>query len=89
MNDLPKVRGLERLGNLSRDLERMIDRHRASRQPIGQRFALDKLEHESVRTVWRALRRIRDTVDGRDVGMAERGEERASRSKRATRSRSA
>ena len=66
MNDALRVRGLEGIDELPRDGECFVDRDGATRQSIGEIFALDELEHQK--------RDVLDPVelmnDG-DVGMIE------------------
>ena len=50
MDDPFLVRGFERLGDLARDRERLLDRHRPRAQPLGERLALDQLHDEEVPT---------------------------------------
>src|SRR6185503_16443780 len=71
MDDATLVRRIERLGNLTRDLDRLIDRQRAlGEQPIGERAALDELEDERTQAV-----ALFDAVDGGDPGMIQGGED--------------
>src|SRR4029453_1112159 len=56
-------------GDLSRDGQRIARRDWPAAQPIGQRLAVDELQHEC----WRAAR-ILETIDGADTRMVERGE---------------
>ena len=49
MNDALLVRGFERLGDLPRDRERLVERERPARDAVGERLALDQLHHERVR----------------------------------------
>ncbi len=46
MDDAGVVGGLQRLGDLSRDWERLIDRDRALRDAVGEGRAFDELENE-------------------------------------------
>ncbi len=69
MHDALLVRGLERVGDLQRDPERILDRQCASPQTIGQRFAFDELHDEEVPAVGHF-----HAVERRDVWMIERGE---------------
>ncbi len=48
MNDPALVRRLERVGDLPRDGQCLVERHAASRDPIGQRRAFDQLQHQRV-----------------------------------------
>ena len=69
MDDALLVRGFEGLRDLLRDRQRVGKRDRAMRDAIGERRALDQLEHERMR---RAA--VLKAVDGGDVWMVERGE---------------
>ena len=42
------VRGLERLGDLPGDGERLVERHRPARDALRERLALDELHDERV-----------------------------------------
>ena len=53
------VRGFQRVGDLARDAQRFVERHRPLR-----RFALDVLHHQVIRA---------DVVERADVGMIQRG----------------
>ena len=46
MNDAELVGGFERLGDLSRDRQRLVERNRTLRDAIGERRALDQLEDQ-------------------------------------------
>ena len=46
MDDPLLVRRFERLGDLLRDRQRFVERHRALRDPIGERRTLDQLQHQ-------------------------------------------
>ena len=70
MDDPFLVRGLERLGDLTGDGERLGDRQRSSTQAIGQRRSLDQFEDQRRDAV-----RFFETVDRADVRVIERGEE--------------
>jgi hypothetical protein len=63
MNDAFLVCRVERLGDLGRDRERLVDRDRALHEAIGQRQPLDELDDEIVRT---------DVVERADFGMVQR-----------------
>src|SRR5207237_9627763 len=69
VNDRLLVRGLERLRDLSRDRQRLVDRDRAARNPIRERLALDQFEYERM-----SLTAVFETVDRGNVRMVERGE---------------
>jgi hypothetical protein len=49
MDDALRVRGVEAVGNLSRDVERLAQADRAVADAILERVALDELEHEPER----------------------------------------
>ena len=77
MNDAALVGEGERVGDLPRDRERVADGNRTGRprkslclHQIGERRALDELEHERGAGVGAILK----AVDVRDVRMVERGE---------------
>ena len=69
MDDPFLVRGLERLGDLACDRERLGNRQRSALQAIGQRRSLDQLEDQRRDAVG-----FFETVDGADVRVIERGE---------------
>ena len=46
MDDALLVRGFERVGDLPRDRERLVCRHRLAGNALGERLALDQLHHE-------------------------------------------
>ena len=46
MDDAGLVRGFQRLGNLARDWQGFVERHRPLRDAVGQRRALDQLEDQ-------------------------------------------
>ena len=48
MDDALLVRGLQRFGDLLRDRQRVGQRERALRDPVGQRRAFDQFEDERV-----------------------------------------
>jgi hypothetical protein len=70
VDDALVVRRFERLGHLLRDRERLVDRERALRDPIGERRAIDELDHESFRRGG-----ILDPINRSDVRMIERREQ--------------
>ena len=70
MDDALLVRGFERLGDLLRDLKRLVDRDRAARNALRQIVALDEFHHER-----RDARALFEAVDGGDVRMIQRGED--------------
>ena len=69
MHDPLLVRRLERPGDLTGDLEALVDRHRPAGDPLGERVALDELEHERLDPS-----RLLEAVDRGDVGVVERRE---------------
>ncbi len=64
------VRGLERLGDLPRDGEGLVERERAALQPFGEVFALDELHDEGADAA-----RLLEAVDRGDVGVLQLGED--------------
>ena len=70
VHDALRVRGFERLRNLSRDRQRLVWRDRPGRDPIGEGWPLDHLEHERRYMIGRL-----EAVDRRDVGMIQRREQ--------------
>ncbi len=69
MNDALLVGGLERLRNLLRDRQCLVDGNRAVPDSVGERRSLDQLHHERGRA-----RALLQAVDGRDVRMVQCGE---------------
>ena len=70
MNDPAFVRGFQRLRDLPRNRQRLIDRTRSARDPLREVFALDQL-HDQCERVARPF----EAVNLRDVRMIERGED--------------
>ena len=70
MDDAVLVRGFERLGDLPRHRQRLVDGEGAARDSIGERRAFDQLHHQRVLAAG-----ILEAVDLRDVRMIERREE--------------
>ena len=68
------MRRFERLGNLLRDRQRLVDRDRALRDPIRQRGPLDQLHDERGE-----CRRFLQAVDRGDVRVIQRRQHLASR----------
>ena len=66
MDDPLLVRRLERLCDLLRDLQRLVNRDRAFRDPIGQRRSVDQLHYKSS-----GVRALLQTIDRRDVRVIE------------------
>ena len=70
MDDALLVRGFERVGDLPRDRQRLVERGSGPGDAIREQgLALDQLHHQ------RAPRRFLEAVDLRDVRMIERGEQ--------------
>ena len=67
MDDAALVRRVEGVRDLSRDGERLGERHRAGRDVLGQRLALDQLEHQCGAAV-----HVLEAVDRADVRVIER-----------------
>ena len=70
MDDPLLVRGLERFGNLVRDVQRLLDRHRPAHETVGERLALDQLHDEQMTTGG-----FLEAVQRGDVRMIQRGED--------------
>ena len=64
---------LERLGDLPRDRQRLVQRNRALRDPIGQRRAHRRAPVRRAPSC--RLQRLFEAVDRRDVGMIQRRQE--------------
>ncbi len=77
MDDPLLVGGFQRLGYLPRDGQRLVQRHRAARDPLRKVFALYELHDQRLRRRPCAGRRDRvfEPVDLRDVGVIQRGED--------------
>ena len=69
MDDPLLVRRFERLGDLPRDRQRLVERDRPVRDPIGERRAFDQLHHQRAHAVG-----VFEAVDVRDVRMVQRRE---------------
>ncbi len=67
MDDAGFVRGVEGIGELPRDVQRLRDRERPGGEPSGQGVALDELEHQR-----RLLAVLDHVIDRRDVRVVER-----------------
>ena len=84
MDDATLVRGVERVGDLSRDREHVVDRqrepprHRLYGKPVRQRASVDELEHQRADAVTLFdpvdLRRYRDDSARRAHGLRARSE---------------
>ena len=70
MDDALLVRRFERVGDLLRDRQRLVDRDRSVRDPIRECRTFDQLHHERTNAA-----RLFETVDAADVGMVQRGED--------------
>ena len=69
MDDPLLVRRFERLGNLLRDRQRLVERDRAARDPLRQILALDQFHDERAHAAG-----FLEAVDVRDVRMVQRRE---------------
>ncbi|HZM95205.1 MAG TPA: hypothetical protein VFB92_17375 [Vicinamibacterales bacterium] len=69
MNDALLVRRFERLGNLLRDRERLIERDRTSSHALREIVSLDQFHHEGSHAP-----ALFEAVDGGDVWVVQRGE---------------
>src|SRR6266550_3842511 len=67
MNDALLVSRFERVGDLSRDRQRLVDRNGSASNSIGERWSLDQLQHQSLYAV-----RFFKAVDRGDVRVIER-----------------
>ncbi len=76
MRDPLTVRLVERVGNLDRVLERVIEREWSLRQSLGQRLAVEVLHHQEVHRLPGAGRRVLapDVVQRADVWMIQCGD---------------
>ena len=70
MDDSLFVRGLERVGDLSRNWQCFLDREWPLRDPISQRRPFDEFEDQRVHGAG-----FFEAVDGADVGMIQGGED--------------
>ena len=70
VDDSLLVRGFERLGDLTADGDRLVQRDRALRDAVGERGAFDELEDERGAAV-----ALFHTIDGCDVRMVQRGKQ--------------
>ena len=69
MHDALLVRGLERVGDLPRDRQRLVERDGATRDALRQVLALDELHHQSDGAAG-----VLEPVDAGDVRVIERRE---------------
>ena len=69
MDDALLLRRFERLGNLFRDGQRLVERDRTTRNALREILALDEFHHQGVRA-----QRLLEAVDRGDVGMIQRRE---------------
>ena len=81
MDDALFMRRFQRLGNLLRDRQRLVDWHRTARDALRQIVALDELHHERAQAV-----ALFETVDRGDRGWFSDARIWASRVNRARRS---
>ena len=70
VNDALLVRRFEGFRDLLRDGQRLVERDRATRQPLRQILALDEFHHQGLDALG-----VFQPVDGRNVRMIQRGED--------------
>ena len=70
VHDAFLVRLFERIGNLARDVTRLVKRQRSPFQTLGEILSLNELEHEEGMTVG-----FLEPMDRRDVGVIQRRED--------------
>ena len=70
MDDSRLMRCLQRLSDLLRNRQRLIQRDRALRDPVGEGRAFDQLQHQRPRPLG-----FLDAVDRGNVGVVEAGED--------------
>ena len=70
MNHPRLVRGLQRLGDLLRNRQRLLQRDRPLSDPVGEGRPLDQLQHQRPRALG-----FLNAVDGGDVRVVEAGED--------------
>ena len=75
MDDALLVRRLERLGDLARDGDRLVDRHRPALQPLGEVLAEDELHDEHVGGRRVGQRDLVERVEVGDARVVERSEQ--------------
>jgi hypothetical protein len=69
MDDAQFVGGLEGVGNLSRDVDGLVDRERGVLEALGERRSFDQLEDERLNAAG-----LREAVNARNVRVIEGGE---------------
>ena len=69
MHDALLVRGLERVGDLLGDRQRLVEWNRAAPNPLREILAVDEFHHER-----RDVPALLESVDARNVWMIQRGE---------------
>jgi hypothetical protein len=69
VDDPLAVRLVERIGDLTGDVERLFDRQRTFVEPLAQRFPVEVLHHQVRRAV-----SVADVVEGADVRVVQRGD---------------
>ncbi len=74
MDDALLVRGLERLGDLAGNGQRVLEWNRTARDPRRQVFPIDELHHQRPNLFAARARPLLDAVDLRDVRVIERRE---------------
>ena len=72
VDDAPLVSGLERLDDLRRDAQRIVQRDRPAREPLGEVLPFDELHRQRAPSTGRG--RFFESVDLRDVRVVERRE---------------
>ncbi len=70
MDDPALVRRVQRVGDLTGDIESVFQRNRTTRDAIRQCVPVDEFEHQRAEAV-----ALLESVDGRDVRMVERGQQ--------------
>ena len=70
MDDVVLVRRVECVGNLSRDVQRLVERNRALGDAIRERRTVHQFHDERAYAIG-----LFEAVDRRDIGMVERGED--------------
>ena len=68
MDDAAFVRGFERVGDLTGDCQRIVQRQRSTGDQIRKRVTFDELEDDA-----RRAGGLLESIDGGNVGMVERG----------------